>query len=1022
MNRKQLLAATSVLGGFLSLAAPLQAQEIVRTAQADPAQIQTVPDAKADNDKDQATDVSALQVTGSRIKSEFNSASPIQVLTTESAAARGIADTVQFLQSSSLANGSSQNNATLSSAFVTAGGPGSATLSLRGLGATRTLVLLNGRRVGPAGTRGQVSSVDLNILPESAIERVDILKDGASSIYGSDAIAGVVNIITNQKPDGGKISAFYTSPEKPGGKQAQLSATWGKSFDKGHINVSADFYRQYQQANGQRDYTDCAEQVIFDPTTHTRADAMDPRTGKPACLGTDWGHVWVYDFNFSTRAGRFQYDYDGNLGNFIPPMPSNFNTATCAANPTTSTCDPGFPNHYFLVGYNQAARAVTNAHSPLESASSLIPDLQRATLYGEGTYKLGSGIEAYGEVLMNRRTSRQHNFRQYWTYNYTYDYDPFSVGFTGQYILSPTPITNYDTDQKVDYTRGVIGLRGDLNIKNSPWHWDVYAQYSNSAGYYNQQVILQDAIDSQSFRTGSCVGTVLPVSHRNCIDINFTDPQVLAGNLTQVQRDFLFDNDLGMTHYTQAYIEGSMSGNMFMLPAGPLASAFGFTVRRDTIKDTPGLVTQANNSWGLSSSGITQGGETTSEVFAEFNVPVLKDKFLAKAVDLQLSGRYTDVNISTSASTYKAGLNWQVTPQWKFRTTYGTSFRSPALYELYLANQTDFLSQKQVDPCIGWTNALASGSISPRLAANCANPLGPGGGVPGNHPSGGASALITTGGGLGLLKPETSGAASAGIVWTPKFADVSFALDYFHIKVKGEVTSLGSNTAFACYNSLNFPTDPVCNLFVRNPGTNRIDSITGKYINISSEVNEGFDFTTRYRRETPWGDLVSNAQFTYQLRQEQAIFAGSVSQSNGNVGYPRLVGNHTLSLAKNKWTAYWNVDYVGKQSSVAANPTGDKITIDGTVYLVKATAPQTFFHSLSLKYDFGEWTLQGGVANILDTKPPKVTTVAHGLGLYETIGNSAFSSQYTEGYYGRRYFMHVDKKFLVEPDDDTPCN
>lgn len=196
--RARLRDTSALAGGLFAamlIAVPALAQE------------STAPQQEPDSQEE--TTVDEIVVTGSRIPvNEFTSSSPIQVLTSERAEQRGLSDTVQLLQSSTLAAGSPQVNSTISSAFVTDGGPGSATISLRGLGANRTLVLLNGRRAGPAGTRGGVSAFDLNVIPQSAIGRIDVLKDGASSIYGSDAVAGVVNLISEGARDGGEMSAF----------------------------------------------------------------------------------------------------------------------------------------------------------------------------------------------------------------------------------------------------------------------------------------------------------------------------------------------------------------------------------------------------------------------------------------------------------------------------------------------------------------------------------------------------------------------------------------------------------------------------------------------------------------------------------------------------------------------------------------------------------------------------------------------------------------------------------------------
>jgi len=165
---------------------------------------------------DEIEEIEEVIVTGSRIKRDgFSAAQPIDVILTEEAVSRGIADVGSLLQTTSIAAGSSQVTSATSTEFVQNGGIGATTLSLRGLGPNRTLTLLNGRRAGPAGTRGSTSSFDLNILPLAALERVEILKDGASSVYGSDAVAGVVNFIT-KKGDGATVDVYVSQPSESG--------------------------------------------------------------------------------------------------------------------------------------------------------------------------------------------------------------------------------------------------------------------------------------------------------------------------------------------------------------------------------------------------------------------------------------------------------------------------------------------------------------------------------------------------------------------------------------------------------------------------------------------------------------------------------------------------------------------------------------------------------------------------------------------------------------------------------------
>lgn len=993
-NRSRLRDSSALAGGVLAallLAAPAFAQD---------AQPQS-PDSQ--DAEEAAAELGEVVVTGSRIpRNEFTSSSPVQVLTSEAAESRGINDTAQMLQQSTIAAGSPQVNSMISSAFVEAGGPGAATISLRGLGANRSLVLLNGRRAGPAGVRGEVSSFDLNVLPQSALSRVDILKDGASSIYGSDAVAGVVNLITENLPDGGEFSAYYTAAEESGGEQMNFSGTWARSFGRGRFSISGDYYKQFEQKEGDRDSTQCAAQYVFN-ADGSRGDRIDPRTGQPACLDLLWGHVWAYDNTFASLNGRFQYDYDGDLGDYIPTIP-----------PALAGGFPGAPAGFYLVGYpsDPTSTAVMNGNHPFDDEQTFIPEVERYTVFAEGSYELSSNIEGYAELLLNRRKSSTVGYRQFWNYVYARDWyygsSPGYEGWTGDYILSPTPITNHsNASQTVDYVRAVAGIRGEGIVPG--WNWDLFAQFSRSDGEYVNDVILNDAVESQSFRTSSCAGEILPVSGRTCIDINWADPQFLAGNLTQEQRDFLFDVDTGTTVYEQAYVEGFLGGTVRELPAGPLGAALGFHFRRDSILDTPGEITRAANAWGSSSAGITEGENDTYEIYGELAVPLLRDLPFARTLELSLSGRLTDTSTSGSASTYKVGVNWEFLPDVRLRATTGTSFRAPALFELYLADQSSFASQRSIDPCINWGTNLANGNITQRLADACANPAGPGGGVPSTHNGSGSSATLFEGGGLGDLEPETSEANVVGLVWTPSFARFSLAVDYFEIEIKNEVASLGASTVSACYLSDTFPTDPLCGNFVRNPGTHRIDTISGRFINIASETNRGIDMATQYGFDLPWGDEFSiNAQATWQLESRRALFADNVVDSLGEVGNPQFVGNVNLQYTRGPWTGNWGTQMIGHADNYTSYG-GDTVTLSGTQYRIVLDTPFTMYHSASVRYEGSSWSILAGVANVFDSEAPQVTTL--NLGELSTVGTSVRASQYTEGYYGRRAFIRLSKSF-----------
>ncbi len=787
----------------------------------------------------------AIVVTGTRIRSvtAFNSPDPVTIIDPAIAAREGKFDLASTLQSSPIAAGSTQITSAISSNFVTAGGPGAQTVDLRGLGPNRTLVLLNGRRAGPAGTRGAVSSFDLNVLPQSIAQNIQILKTGASSVYGSDAIAGVVNIITKTELDGFQIDANVSVPFDGGGEEYRISGIWGKTFDRGHILIAGDYTKIEELARGDRDYLACPEAYTFRPDG-SRADLIDPRTGKPQCVDLPWGHIWTYNSNdnlqldgpggpntgLNTSVGGetvlMQYQYPGETLGIpafgAPAFPGDF----------------GAPAGWFPVGYNTESLAVQNGYHPFVEEQSIIPETSLYTAYVEGAYDLTDSVEMFGEFLFNRRSSYQNGWRQFWQFGTTGDYygdgsfgTIWADGFVGSNLLSPTAITNhYDSSQRVDYYRGVGGLRGDFG-GSSDWRWEAYVQYSKSIGRYRQEQILQDAYNTGSFQTSSCVGTVTPISGRQCVDVRWADPYFLAGELTPEEIAFLFDWEEGKTKYTQLTGEATVNGTLFELPAGPLSLAAGANIREDRITDTPGEITLAGNVWGNTTSGITAGESLTTEAFGELSIPILADQSFFKELTLSAAGRVTNVKATRASDgvsdkdngnfTYKLGLNWAVNDTLRFRGSYGTSFRAPALFEQFLADETSFPSQRSIDPCINWAANLAAGRVTQRVADNCAagrpssGPDDPGlPGVPGNHPGGGVTATSVAQGGLGQLEAETSRAWVVGTILTPKFAfmpdtNISLAVDYFDIRVKGEITQLGAaNIVFGCYDLGELPERP----------------------------------------------------------------------------------------------------------------------------------------------------------------------------------------------------------------------
>lgn len=978
--RTQLLA-TSLLAGSLAFAPTAWAQN------------QSAPPA---NNDEAATQVQEIVVTGSRIRrSTYNSSQPVQVITAEEATLAGMVDTTEILQNSTVASTSGQIN-NYFTGYVTTGGPGTNTISLRGLGAQRTLVLLNGRRAGPAGVRGTVGPTDLNVIPSSLIERVEILTDGASSIYGSDAVAGVINIITKTNRDGSDMEAFVSVPFESGGEEYSISASHGWTGDRGYVALAADYYKREPLRFGDREATACPQLNYFYDEAHLiRADIVDKQTGNYKCSTTGAGLVTLYTPDFdaidfkpdaTAIAGGGPLGCDRNGWAQVPTFSSGY--GACEINAASGT-----PIRRFY-----AERSPT--HDARYASRTNISPVERISLNLFTGYDLTANTEIFGEFMYNRRNSSSESFRQVWAdlgIPFSHPKNPFK----DMLLADPTILINSNNAQEVDYYRGVVGIRGKLDIGRG-FDWELAGQYSRSDATYGSTFIYKDRLYAAQGADGCDerylkTATACPAGG---VDF-FSVPVLRDGQFSAEDAAFLFGYEEGQTVYEHAYIEGLISGELFDLPAGPLGAALGFQVRKESLDDTPGTQEITSNSWGLSAAGRTQGEDTVREVFLELEAPILKDLPLFHTLTLNLSGRYSDYDSYGDNSTYKVGLNWQLSPEWRIRASQGTSFRAPALYELFLANQTSFLGQTAVDPCLNWAN-----STNPVLQKNCAAD-----GVPDNLSAGGSSsAVITTGGGKGILDAETADSFSAGIVWTPSFVDLSIALDYYKIEIENEVARFGAgNIVSGCYLSENFPNDPLCQLFTRASATDsrkfQILDINDSYININRQLSEGLDLNARYKHQFSFGDLVLNARASYILQWESQLRTASTPNDlNDRIGNPEWVANFTARFDRGDWTFNWSSDIVAESSNdhLYASNTGNYL--GETVYLNR-TVDTYLNHSLSVRKKIDKWTVQFGIRNLFDENATYTSASGGGRG----AGMAPLSSQYD--YIGRRGYLNITRSW-----------
>jgi len=1003
-------------------------------------------------------------VTGSRIRrDDFSAPAPLTVIDPQIAVRQGLNSTADMVQGSPIAAGSSQITDAISSNFLTNGGAGAQTISLRGLGAERTLVLLNGRRAGPAGTRGSVSSFDLNVLPQSIVAQVDLLKDGASSIYGSDAVAGVVNLITKRDTDGVEFDLFGSVPFDSGGEQWSASATWGKTFDRGHIMVSGSYSRRNELNRGDRDYLGCTQLYGFtDETFSTRADLVDPRTGEYACTSesnSTWGHVWTYDYTYF-------YGYSSNMPEASPGNPTgdgdvyllqyDYSDPSLSISPYLdpfpAATDAGHiivPEGWYITGIDSQSEAVQNMFHPFRYNDTMIPETDLYTIYADGAYELAEGIEVYFEGLYNKRETSVNASAQVYMFGFGestntgfdafFPLDPLAPGWSGMALFSPTGYHQFaGTEVELDYYRGVFGFRGDVFAN---WSYDIYGQYSKSEGTYRNQTPLNDALDFGTFRTGSCVGQIAspgtPIE-RPCVDIDWYSPRVMFGDYTEEEYNFLFAWDEGNTDFTQKYVEAIFTGDLIDLPwSGPVGLAVGATIREDEIADTPGYLQQNDLGFNLATAGITAGKSLTKEAFGEISIPLLEDLPLIQALTFTGAARVTNVKATRASDgfsdttngnwTYKLGLDWELTDWLRFRGTYGTSYRAPALFEQFLADQVAGLRGFR-DPCSNLEANLATGDITQLRYDNCVADGIPTVGFTG----GGIQPATVTGGGIGVLEPETSTAWTASAVLTPSFSflpntQISVAVDYFDIEVKGEIAQLGAaSIVYSCYESEFGLADPICDSFDRvkdldpsnqfyNDGNpNNVAVIRNSFLNINSQRNTGIDVSTRIVHDFA-GDttLTIQSQMTWQLKDEVALFEGTLQDLNGLSGEPIWVGDFNVQLDTGPWNLFYGLDAVGgtdnteyyteRQGSICRD-----FTTYNTPVCAQLRAKAKFYHSVAVTREIGEnFLVTAGMSNLTNTRQPRLTDLS-GTGV-NMLGQGVLTSQYDLR--GRRAFVNVNIKY-----------
>ena len=944
--------------------------------------------------------IEEIVVTGSRIRRDaFTSTSPIQVITSETSALAGLLSTADVLQGSTAASGQQIDSSF--SAFVTDGGPGALSVSLRGFGEQRTLVLVNGKRWGPSGVRGSTNSVDLTALPETVISRVEILKDGASSIYGADAVAGVVNILTRKRFDGFQINVEGAVPEGGGAENYIVDAVYGKVGDDWSFNISAAYDRRSKMVQADRGWAECNRRPRFtDQDGDGVIDSTNPETGEPLCYGFIYGFV----------ASPFGWvRYEPSLGQPDPSnpyfaRPQTFGIRYYTPVPVHGYQPGGDPADPVPLWDNEGAY-YRDERGP--AIQTFVPKQERYTItsFADKDFDVGGrSANAYYELYYNHRSNEANAYRQFFprvpASNPT---NPFGVhqlgavigrGFAATPVLPSYGIVDPKGQVEVDRLNLFVGVDGDIS---ETWTYSAYAGYSYSNGTYKGQALLEDRIAASLNATLDANGNVVCADNSipGCVPANlFTEDAMLRGQLPADVVAFLVKDTKGETTYKSYQFSGFVTGRLFEFPNGEDVNAvFGVEVRKEDINDVPDIDAQNNNIWGSTTAGITTGNDTVKELFSEIEVPLLKQVPLAEEVKFNGSVRWTDYDSYGSDTTYRLALDYQVVPFLRLRSTYGTSFRAPDLYEQFLANQTGFVPSLGRDPCLSYTDNYEPGDV---VYQNCAAQ-----GLPPDFGATGAPSIRQVVGGNPDLVAETSDSLTAGIVIQPEELGFSLAYTWFEIDLENTVANPSAAYILGtCYTSEGL-SNPFCDRIAPRDADGFLTDIDASLLNIGLQATRGADFDFRYEREFSRFDLTIDGTVTRLVEQRTQLLDDEYD-AVGNWGFPKWYGEADLRIDYRDWTFFWRTNFVGKSHE-------ERVFDPGTTNVDRRTwTNNEFSHTVSVRYQTSDWLVLATVRNLFDNKPPLVAD-----GVPTDSATRVFNTLPGVGYnlLGRTFVVQVAREF-----------
>ncbi len=838
-------------------------------------------------------------------------------------------------------------------------GAGAVQLSIRNVSAKRTLVLVDGKRwIAGASASGVPNSVDLNTIPDNVIERVEILQDGASAIYGSDAIGGVVNIITRQNYEGFRLDAqagSYLSDND--GESYNFSGLWGGGNDTTHFVLSMSYAeeRGVETASRSRsafptpDATSCLAGGCSSFTPQARL-IFGPN------IGPDGG------FQDITLNDGVLNDGGANIPQWDPNDP-----------------DGGADFHAF------SAADRFNFNGP--GFNFLKTPNERVNVYANVRHEIAPNVTLFARASYTNRTSETKGAPEPLCFG-----NGCGTRITDNFVISaenPYNFTGLDLSvangnleffarrplesgprlffQDVNTYMITTGLEGEFQGANRNFYWDLTAGYGDNRGFQEKQNS-HNAAKLQVAMGPIDVCNATP----NCVPFNYFGGQGPdgTGSITEEMLDFVRYTQRDFSEQTLKNFAFNIGGDVVELPGGTMGFAAGMEYRDHQGSFRPDPIAASGETAGIP-SGATAGGFDVTEFYGELNIPLISGATFADLLEVNVAARQSDYSTSGSKSTYKASALWRPIDQLSFRGSFSTGFRAPGIGELFGgAAREDFTF---LDPCADYegTEGSAAGgrdAAQPaNIQANCAT-LGVNPGLLQTNPQ--LSSLST---GNDQLQPEESDNVTFGVVYSPAWSEglawsdgMTLSVDYYDVQITDAVQGISpSELITACVNTL----DPLFCANTPRTSSGQLDTVQNRLQNIGGIDASGLDIMFSYLApETRAGNFSLNFNATYLDEYKETTNnpdgtqtvvdrTGTHPQEVFARAFPEWRALTSLDWSRNRWTGSLRIRWVDEMVMASGN------TLDSVAF-----TDLRFTYNPSWASDALTFTL--GFNNVLDEDPP----------------------------------------------------